>query len=225
MRDHLALALAVIALAACGSPGERAEDLGEGSGRERFRVRMGPGMMRQMMANMPIGLAAGELPEPETRGAHLVERYCSQCHGIPSPRRHAAEDWPAILRRMLWRMERMERMGGMGRMMGTATPVEAPAPEEVQAILGYLRKHGMRTTPVVMLPDSESPGARLFARVCSRCHALPDPAQHTPEEWPEVVARMREHMREMDVEESTEQETAMIVRYLVRAAAAASENR
>ncbi len=180
-------------------------------------------MMREMMANMPTGVAASELPEPGARGARLLERYCSQCHGIPSPGRHAAEDWPAILRRMLWRMDRMEAMGGMmRRMMGTR--VEAPSAEEAEVILGYLKKHGMRTTPVEALPEPGSPGARLFARVCARCHALPDPAQHAPEEWPEVVVRMREHMRAMEVEESTDQESMMIVRYLQRAAAA-SESR
>lgn len=183
-------------------------------------------MMREMMANMPTGVAAGELPEPKTRGARLLERYCSQCHGIPSPGRHAAEEWPAILRRMLWRMDRMERMGGMMRdMMGTATRVEAPTAEEAEVMLGYLKKHGMRSTPVEALPESGSPGARLFARVCTRCHALPDPAQHAPEEWPGVVERMGGHMRAMEVEGSTEQESLMILQYLQGAAAAASESR
>lgn len=31
--------------------------------------------------------------------------------------------------------------------------------------------------------------------ICSQCHKLPFPEQHTAEQWPAVVARMVEHMR------------------------------
>ena len=37
-------------------------------------------------------------------------------------------------------------------------------------------------------------GAREFGRVCSSCHALPDPHEHTASQWPRVVARMKGYM-------------------------------
>lgn len=214
MQSILAL-LSGLAMAACGPEDTAEQDRAAAD-------RMGPGMM-EMMANMPEGIPASALPDPDSRGARLVVRYCSQCHGIPTPRRQSAEDWWPTLRRMLFRMERMERMErrrGMmeGMMRGRMPEVEAPTAGEAQAMLAYLRAHALRTVRPEALP--EAPGAELFGRACSRCHALPDPAQHTPEEWPGVVARMRENMRRMDVEEITDAEARTIVRYLQGASAA-----
>lgn len=36
--------------------------------------------------------------------------------------------------------------------------------------------------------------AETFGRVCSSCHALPDPHEHTASQWPRVVARMKGYM-------------------------------
>ena len=64
-------------------------------------------MMQQMMGGMlPPGITPQDLPDPESRGAKLLSRYCSQYHNLPSPRMHTAEDWPRIAGRMLSR-ERM----------------------------------------------------------------------------------------------------------------------
>lgn len=171
--------------------------------------RMGMRMMERMMARMPEGVPASALPEPESRGARLVARHCSQCHGIPSPARQSAEDWGPTVRRMIDRMEHMARMP-MDR-------IDAPSDEEAETILTYLRTHALRAVDPDELPDGGE-AARHFARTCSRCHALPDPAQHTPDEWPGVVARMRVNMREMDVEGIADGQAAAIVGYLRRAA-------
>lgn len=185
--------------------------------------RDGPPMMRMMgdqNMELPEGIAAEELPDPESRGARLVARYCSSCHGIPSTRRHSAEDWEASARRMFRRMRHMDRMGGMmGRMhRGRMSDVEAPTAAEERAILVYLQEHAMRGAQETDLPAGE--GREVFADQCGRCHALPDPGQHTPEEWPAVVERMRENMRQMDVGGMSDGEAEHVVRYLQEAASA-----
>jgi len=48
-------------------------------------------------------------------------------------------------------------------------------------------------------PGLESKSGRLFAQTCSQCHALPDPQQHTAAQWPSVVARMEQHMRQSNI--------------------------
>lgn len=205
--------LAALAIGGCdgrGRGGESDGPTGEPRARDMDR-RMMRGMMDRMMANMPDGVPASTLPEPESRGARFVARYGSQCHGIPSPARQSAEDWEPTLRRMVGRMDHMARMPMHG--------IEAPSEEEEEAILAYLQEHALRAAEPDELPDG-GPGARLFADTCSRCHALPDPAQHAPGEWPGVVARMRANMRAMRVEEITDEQAAAIVDYLERVTAA-----
>lgn len=48
-------------------------------------------------------------------------------------------------------------------------------------------------------PDLKSREGRLFAQTCTQCHALPDPRQHTAGQWPSVIARMKQHMRERNI--------------------------
>jgi mono/diheme cytochrome c family protein len=74
----------------------------------------------------------------------------------------------------------------------------------------------MRATREEALPGGE--GREAFVRICSRCHALPDPRQRAAEEWPTVVERMRGHMDRMEVEGISDAEAERVVRYLQRAA-------
>lgn len=209
-RSNRALAVTVaicapVLLAACGD-----EPGGRGMG--------GMGEMMQMMGErsmeLPEGVPASELPAPDSRGARLVATFCGQCHGLPSPRRHAAEDWEATARRMFRRMSHMAGMGGRmgGGMHRGMMEVEAPTAGEERAILAYLREHAMRGARAEDLPPGA--GREVFARICSRCHALPDPGQHEPEAWPAVVTRMRGHMDRMEVEAISDAEAERVVRYL-----------
>lgn len=197
----LGAALVLVTLAACGGNADV------------------PGMGTRAF-ELPAGVSADSLPNPASRGARLTAEYCSQCHAIPSPRRHAAEDWEATARRMFRRMDHMEHMGRgmMGRAMHDGMmDVSAPDREEREAILDYLQSHAMASVREDSLPSGE--GREAFRTVCSRCHALPDPTQHTPEEWPAVVERMLANMEKMEVSEPSEEETAAIVDYLQGAAA------
>jgi hypothetical protein len=130
---------------------------------------------------VPPGLDPALLPEPGSRGAQLLERYCTQCHELPGPGRHTAEEWPAVLERMVVLMDVSRRFRGlMGRIV-------APSAEERAALDAYLSAHALRP----MRGTPRGPGAAEFAQGCGGCHALPDPRQHTREEWHGVVARMQ----------------------------------
>lgn len=107
-------------------------------------------MMQQMMGGMlPPGIEPQDLPEPESQGAKLLSTYCAQCHNLPSPRMHTAEDWSRVVGRMLMR----ERM--MARMRGMMMQVNAPSSPEEEALLQYLAKHAMQalTRGIVPTPD------------------------------------------------------------------------
>ncbi len=67
---------------------------------------------------MPAQLDRNRLPEPNSEGARLVDRYCSQCHGIPSPASHDASDWVPVFRRMILLMEKSEANGSRERRNG-----------------------------------------------------------------------------------------------------------
>ncbi|WHZ14939.1 MAG: hypothetical protein OJF52_001779 [Nitrospira sp.] len=119
-------------------------------------------MMQQMMDGMlPPGITPQDLPEPESRGAKLLNAYCSQCHNLPSPRMHTAEDWPRVAGRMLSR----ERI--MAGMRGMMMQVKAPSSQEEETLLQYLQQHAMRALVpgTVLMPDS--PGAVLFQQTCA----------------------------------------------------------
>lgn len=165
-------------------------------------------MMQQMMGGMlPPGIDPRNLPEPESRGAALLKTYCTQCHRLPSPAMHQAEDWPRTVGRMVARDRMMSGMRGM--MMS----VKAPTPEEVAALMTYLQQHALRAFPPgVPLPDS--PGSAPFQQTCTQCHALPDPSLHTGAEWATVVERMRSHMGTMGKLVITPAEADEILRYL-----------
>lgn len=171
-------------------------------------------MMRSMMSGVvPPGIKPSNLPAPGSEGAKLVARYCVQCHNLPSPLMHSAAEWPGIADRMFQRMTMCSRMSGMGMMgkmggmgmkgmMGGASGngtmgmmnIKAPSANEQEIIVAYLKEHSLKSIQPGALPSPRSKGAILFAATCAQCHALPDPRQHTTQEWPQVVARMRKNM-------------------------------
>jgi len=71
-----------------------------------------------------------------------------------------------------------------------------------------------RTLAPADLPDPGAPGARLLARHCGACHAVPDPALHTAAEWPAVLARMRTHMAAVGRPAPAGSEAAALAAYL-----------
>ncbi len=149
----------------------------------------------------PPGLAAGDLPDPTSRGAQLVIRYCTQCHSLPAPTMHSATDWPSVARRMWLRME----------MLPTSVGVQVPPAADRYTILTYLLANSLKVSGSV-LPAGK--GRDEFATVCSQCHALPDPRVHSPQDWPAVYSRMERNMERMQVKPPTATQTGDILLYL-----------
>ncbi len=163
-------------------------------------------MMKRMMPGMlPSGVKSESLPDPSSREARLLNHYCTQCHDLPNPAMHTADEWPAITDRMFSRMSMMSGMMG----------VENPSSEEQLLIASYLKAHSLKSISPGMLPSPESKGAVMFKETCSQCHALPDPSLHTAQEWGAVVERMRGNMQAMGRRVVTEEEKKEIVAYLM----------
>lgn len=81
-------------------------------------------------ARMPVAIAPGAIPDPESEGARLLQRHCVGCHGIPDPAQHPAARWPASLAEMERRMH--------------AAPMRAvpiPTREGWQVLKAYLQAH------------------------------------------------------------------------------------
>ena len=181
---------------------------------------MGGAMMQEMMSGrLPPGITPENLPDSDSPGAKLLARYCTQCHNLPAPAMHTAEEWPAVEARMFNRMTMMSGMGGMGGMMRRRMmPVRAPAGGEQEAILDYLQGHALRPANVEALGPPGAPGLALFRQTCSQCHALPDPTLHTADEWPVVVERMRRNMEAMGKRVITDRERDEIAGFLTKTA-------
>ncbi len=162
-------------------------------------------MQRMMPGILPPDIKLEDLPEPNSRGARLFVRYCTQCYYLPSPMLHTADEWPAVANRMFARMSMMGR-GMMG--------IESLSLEEQKTIVTYLKKYSMKSIAPGTLPSPESKGAVFFSSVCSQCHSIPDPKLHTADEWPIIVERMSGHMQSRGKIAITAQEKKEIVSYL-----------
>ena len=93
-------------------------------------------MMQRMMGDqLPPGIDAADLPDPQSQGARLMARYCTQCHDLPPPVLHTSSEWPKVFARMDRRMKMMSRMGSILR----------PTNQERSVILNYLRRHAANT--------------------------------------------------------------------------------
>ncbi len=176
---------------------------------------MGMHRMRDMMGSqLPPGISPESLPAPDSDGAALVSRYCAQCHNLPSPALHTAEEWPVVAARMFQRMagmaDRRHRLGMRRHMMS----IQAPTGTERNAIVAYLSQHAIRPAAPHPPEAPETTEQTLFRETCSRCHALPHTASHTADEWPLVVERMRQNMETMRRPGISDQERDAIVRYL-----------
>lgn len=169
----------------------------------------------------PTDFRREDLPEPDSRAAALMEAYCTQCHGLPTPRMHAADEWPVLLRRMLARAVTLEhRMGGTTTegllsdlMMAGMARSAVPSPADQDTLLAYLQRNALPTASEEEMPEGEL--GQLVVRNCAICHEAPDPDAHTPAEWEnEVVPRMQANMGRMALPPLTEQEQRRILGWL-----------
>jgi hypothetical protein len=145
---------------------------------------------------LPPTFEARQLPEPASRGARLTLRYCVQCHNLPNPAMHHAEKWPAVVERMVLRMEGRGNLGALMRQMMAG--VEAPGEADTAAIVAYLARHAQKPLDAARYPEVNRPSGDAFRLACNQCHVLPDPRRYTAAEWPAVVSRMQENMEWMN---------------------------
>ena len=168
----------------------------------------------------PSTFEVADLPEPESRGAALVDAYCDRCHWIPAPQMHSASEWPVLMRRMQTRASTLnERLGGplteglMGEyvVMGMATAA-VPTADELAEMTAYMQKHAMPVAQPGEVGDGED--ADFYRFSCGICHQTPSPRAHTATEWREVVGRMRANAAVQDVPPLNDEETQRILRFL-----------
>ena len=88
---------------------------------------MGGGMGGGMMGQTPEKNGNQPLPDQQSKQAQLYQQYCSQCHALPSPRVHTAQEWPSVVARM------KQTMATQGK--------ELPDNEQLEEILGYLQRY------------------------------------------------------------------------------------
>lgn len=145
---------------------------------------------------LPPSFEARQLPERHSAAARLTVRYCVQCHNLPNPAMHHAAKWPAIVERMVLRMQGRGNMGTLMHEMMAG--VQAPDEEETKTLTAYLRKHAQKPLDAKRYPEVNQPSGEAFRLACNQCHVLPDPKRHTAREWPAVVARMQQNMAWMN---------------------------
>jgi hypothetical protein len=128
---------------------------------ERMVLRMeGRGNMGTLMSEMMAGVKAPREDETRTIVAYLQEhaqtpldtqRYpevnrpsgeafrlaCNQCHVLPDPKRHTADEWPKVVARMQENMEWMNRVVG-------SQPVPGEPQLRIEEINAFLRKYARR---------------------------------------------------------------------------------
>jgi cytochrome c5 len=165
-------------------------DMGEGDPKQQLTGLTGEKLQDvapgRSLWIIPKGLTAADLPEPDSPGAKAVALYCAQCHDLPPPGMHNAVEWAQVLGRMRERMN--ERRGGV--LVQLMIP-EAKAWGEMG---DYLAHYAQKNIDRTKYSDLDTPEGRAFEAVCSQCHGVPEPKQHTAAEWPRVVVRMKSYM-------------------------------
>ncbi|HXI20261.1 MAG TPA: hypothetical protein VNH46_04210, partial [Gemmatimonadales bacterium] len=149
----------------------------------------------------PPGIAPADLPDPHSRGAEVLNGYCTQCHALPSPAMHAASDWPGVVRRMWLRVERLP----------ASEHVEAASIGDRVTLLNYLMANALKVSGTTLPAGA---GRETYSFYCSRCHALPDPKVHAAQDWQAVVMRMERNIERMNVTPMPADTLGRILEYL-----------
>lgn len=98
---------------------------------------------------LPPGLTLEGLPEAQSRGAFLLNRYCTQCHNLPGPDRHTSSEWQEVTDKMFMLMDVSSRFGGL------TGKVEALQRQEQEIVRSYLKRHAAKSI-VDKTADSDS---------------------------------------------------------------------
>ena len=122
--------------------------------------------------NMPQGIPPTMLPNYDSKGAKALMKNCTQCHGLPAPGLHTAQEWPAVVKRMQMHM----------RWSNKWMQINIPDEKELSEVLGYLQENAQTPIDASAYPDLNTEHGKDFSKICVQCHVLPDPIQHTAKE-------------------------------------------
>ena len=89
------LFMATVVLSAAGASCGWAQGMMGGHGGMMDREGMRE-MMQNMMGDMLPPMNPDQLPDPDSKGARLLQQFCTQCHNLPGPGMHTAAEWPAV---------------------------------------------------------------------------------------------------------------------------------
>ena len=156
------------------------------------------------MGGVMPDLKATDLPEPNSEGAEYLRVFCSQCHNMPGPGMRTQKEWSRIYWDMYWRMHIMNSQ---------FDNFLVPTYGQGDTLFKYLLRNALKPAKLTSIAQGEV-GATEYGRTCIQCHQLPDPRQHTSDEWPKVVQRMKRHMHSMGKIAPSKQEEKRIVTYL-----------
>ena len=202
MKVASAVVLAAAAMLACSRPpAESGGQTAQSQGLSRADELL---LAAASVALPPAGVTAADLPDPNSTGAQLIAKHCAQCHSLPLPSMHSATDWPSVARRMWLRED------GLAASLGVVVPTTS----ERFLMLEYLTGNALKVSGATL---PAGPGRDAFQLVCSRCHALPDPKNHSPQDWPTVFKRMETNMARMKVPPLQGTQTTDILLYLQQA--------
>ncbi len=198
------LLVTFLALAACKPTGDRqAGTAADTSGARPIGEQR---ILRAALLSVPqAGVNPDSLPDRNNPGARVLLQYCTQCHALPSPAAHGAQDWPFVARQMWLFIDQMQ--GELG--------IRSPTTAERAQLLAYLQANALEVA--ASLPAGA--GKATFEATCSRCHVLPDPRRHSPVDWPTVVMRMERNMERFKVSGVSRGMAEQIVSYLQMASA------
>lgn len=165
---------------------------------------------------IPSGLNPDNLPDADSRGATMLTLYCAQCHELPSPLMHSKAEWQEVISRMQNHIQ--STRGNMLRR------VLMPPEKDWQILEIYLEDHAQIPLDKAATSDLDTDAGQAFKMYCSQCHAAPDPATHTRNEWPRVVLRMKSHILRIG-KKMPDQDTLMqIIEYLQNHAKSSGSN-
>jgi cytochrome c5 len=198
------LLVSFLALAACKAAGEK--QAGAAPDTSATRPMGEQRILRAALLSVPQpGVNPDSLPDAKGAGAKVLVQYCTQCHALPSPAAHGAQDWPFVTRQMWLFIDQMR--GELG--------VQSPSTVERVQLLNYLQANALQVA--ASLPAGA--GKETFQATCARCHVLPDPRRHSPVDWPNVVMRMERNMERFRLSGVTHGMAEQIVGYLQMASA------
>ena len=78
-----------------------------------------------------------QYPDIESDAAKSFRLACQQCHALPDPQRHSAEEWPGVVARM------EKNMLWMNRVVGSKPDPDEPQ-LRIEEIIFYLQRHAAR---------------------------------------------------------------------------------